>query len=108
MIQYSQAGNGSSIAVKGPSKGVVYAPADAGNRNCVPNRPCLWIKTDNGAKILIHVGIDTVSMNGEGFEAKVSQGDRVESTRRRYRNILILKVIAAGMGLDEYNNGHYH
>ena len=69
---------GQGIAVK-PSKGVVYAPADAEIAIAFPTGHAYGLKTDNGAEILIHVGIDTVSMNGEGFEAKVSQGDRVKA-----------------------------
>lgn len=69
---------GQGIAVK-PSKGVVYAPADAEIAIAFPTGHAYGLKTDNGAEILIHVGIDTVSMNGEGFEAKVSQGDRVRA-----------------------------
>ena len=69
---------GQGIAVK-PSKGVVYAPADAEIAIAFPTGHTYGLKTDNGAEILIHVGIDTVSLNGEGFEAKVSQGDRVRA-----------------------------
>ena len=69
---------GQGIAVK-PSKGVVYAPADAEIAIAFPTGHAYGLKTDNGAEILIHVGIDTFSLNGEGFEAKVSQGDRVRA-----------------------------
>ena len=69
---------GQGIAVK-PSKGVVYAPADAEIAIAFPTGHAYGLKTDNGAEILIHVGIDTVSLNGEGFEAKVSQGDSVRA-----------------------------
>ena len=69
---------GQGIAVK-PSKGVVYAPADAEIAIAFPTGHAYGLKTDNGAEILIHVGIDTVSLNGKGFEAKVSQGDRVRA-----------------------------
>ena len=69
---------GQGIAVK-PSKGVVYAPADAEIAISFPTGHAYGLKTDNCAEILIHVGIDTVSLNGEGFEAKVSQGDRVRA-----------------------------
>ncbi len=37
----------------------------------------LGLKTSNGAEILFHIGIDTVQLNGEGFETFVKQGDRV-------------------------------
>ena len=69
---------GQGIAVK-PSKGVVYAPADAEIAIAFPTGHAYGLKTDNGAEILIHVGIDTVSLNGKGFESKVSQGDRVRA-----------------------------
>lgn len=69
---------GQGIAVK-PSKGIVYAPADAEIAIAFPTGHAYGLKTYNGAEILIHVGIDTVSLNGEGFEAKVSQGDRVRA-----------------------------
>lgn len=69
---------GKGIAVK-PSKGIVYAPADAEIAIAFPTGHAYGLKTDKGAEILIHVGIDTVSLNGEGFEAKVAQGDRVKA-----------------------------
>lgn len=69
---------GKGIAVK-PSKGLVYAPADAEIAIAFPTGHAYGLKTDKGAEILIHVGIDTVSLNGEGFEAKVAQGDRVKA-----------------------------
>ena len=69
---------GQGIAVK-PTKGVVNAPADAEIAIAFPTGHAYGLKTDNGAEILIHVGIDTVSLHGEGFEAKVSQGDRVRA-----------------------------
>ena len=69
---------GKGIAVK-PSKGIVYSPADAEIAIAFPTGHAYGLKTDKGAEILIHVGIDTVSLNGEGFEAKVAQGDRVKA-----------------------------
>jgi glucose-specific phosphotransferase system IIA component len=37
------------------------------------------IAADNGAEVLIHVGIDTVKMNGEGFKGLVKNGDRIKT-----------------------------
>src|SRR2546429_10027796 len=37
----------------------------------------LAITTDEGVEVLVHIGVDTVSLNGKGFTARVSQGDRV-------------------------------
>ena len=75
---FSSGAMGQGIAVK-PSQDVVYAPADAEVTIVFPTGHAYGLRTTNGAEILIHVGIDTVSMNGEGFEAKVAQGDKVKA-----------------------------
>ncbi|WP_049511032.1 sucrose-specific PTS transporter subunit IIBC [Streptococcus pseudopneumoniae] len=75
---FSSGAMGQGIAVK-PSQGVVYAPADAEVSIAFPTGHAFGLKTTDGAEVLIHVGIDTVSMNGEGFEAKVAQGDKVKA-----------------------------
>ncbi|NMD83739.1 sucrose-specific PTS transporter subunit IIBC [Streptococcus sp. WB01_FAA12] len=75
---FSSGAMGQGIAVK-PSQGVVYAPSDAEVSIAFPTGHAFGLKTAKGAEILIHVGIDTVSMNGEGFEAKVAQGDKVKA-----------------------------
>ncbi|WP_195215393.1 sucrose-specific PTS transporter subunit IIBC [Streptococcus oralis] len=75
---FSSGAMGQGIAVK-PSQGVVYAPADAEVTIAFATGHAYGLKTENGAEILIHVGIDTVTMNGEGFEQKVAQGDKVKA-----------------------------
>ena len=75
---FSSGAMGQGIAVK-PSQGVVYAPADAEVSIAFPTGHAFGLKTTNGAEVLIHVGIDTVTMNGEGFEQKVAQGDKVKA-----------------------------
>jgi len=75
---FSSGAMGQGIAVK-PSQDVVYAPADAEVTIVFPTGHAYGLRTANGAEILIHVGIDTVTMNGEGFEAKVAQGDKVKA-----------------------------
>ena len=75
---FSSGAMGQGIAVK-PIQGVVYAPADAEVSIAFPTGHAFGLKTTNGAEVLIHVGIDTVTMNGEGFEAKVAQGDKVKA-----------------------------
>ena len=75
---FSSGAMGQGIAVK-PSQDVVYAPADAEVTIVFPTGHAYGLRTANGAEILIHVGIDTVTMNGEGFEQKVSQGDKVKA-----------------------------
>ena len=75
---FSSGAMGQGIAVK-PSQGVVYAPADSEVSIAFATGHAYGLKTANGAEILIHVGIDTVTMNGEGFEQKVAQGDKVKA-----------------------------
>jgi len=75
---FSSGAMGQGIAVK-PSQGVVYAPADAEVSIAFPTGHAFGLKTTDGAEVLIHVGIDTVTMNGEGFEVKVAQGDKVKA-----------------------------
>ena len=75
---FSSNAMGQGIAVK-PSEGVVYAPADAEVTIAFATGHAYGLKTTKGAEILIHVGIDTVSMNGDGFDQKVAQGDKVKA-----------------------------
>ena len=75
---FSSGAMGQGIAVK-PSQDVVYAPADAEVAIVFPTGHAYGLRTANGAEILIHVGIDTVSMNGEGFNQRVNQGDKVKA-----------------------------
>ena len=75
---FSSGAMGQGIAVK-PRQDVVYAPADAEVTIVFPTGHAYGLRTANGAEILIHVGIDTVSMNGEGFNHKVAQGDKVKA-----------------------------
>ena len=75
---FSSGAMGQGLAIK-PSEGVVYAPADAEVTIAFATGHAYGLKTSNGAEILIHVGIDTVAMNGEGFNHTVAQGDKVKA-----------------------------
>ncbi|GGE35836.1 sucrose-specific PTS transporter subunit IIBC [Streptococcus himalayensis] len=75
---FSSGAMGKGIAIK-PTEGVVYAPADAEVTIAFQTGHAYGLKTASGAEILIHVGIDTVSMNGEGFDQKVAQGATVKA-----------------------------
>lgn len=75
---FSSGAMGQGVAVK-PSEGVVYAPSDAEVTIAFATGHAYGLKTTKGAEILIHVGIDTVSMNGDGFDQKVAQGDKVKA-----------------------------
>lgn len=69
---------GDGIAID-PEDGVVVAPADGKISLVFETKHAVALKTDSGAEILIHVGIDSVKMNGEGFKAFVKSGDRVKA-----------------------------
>ena len=61
-----------------PEEGKVYAPASGVVSALFPTLHALGIETDDGVQILIHIGLDTVQLNVEGFEAMIKQGDRIE------------------------------
>ncbi|NMM63184.1 PTS transporter subunit EIIC [Clostridium sp. P21] len=56
----------------------VYAPVDGKIKVLFPSNHAIAIVTDDGLEVLVHVGIDTVQLNGEGFIAHVKQEDRVK------------------------------
>ena len=67
---------GKGIAIR-PTVGEVYAPANATVTLLFPTQHAIGLTTENGTEILIHVGMDTVQLNGEGFTSHVQQGDKV-------------------------------
>ncbi|UTE72622.1 glucose-specific PTS transporter subunit IIBC [Rossellomorea marisflavi] len=62
-----------------PEEGMIVSPVDGKIVNVFPTKHALGIESKGGREILIHVGIDTVKLQGEGFEALVKEGDQVEA-----------------------------
>lgn len=60
-----------------PSEGIIASPVDGKIINLFPTKHAIGILSDSGREILIHVGIDTVNLKGQGFETLVSENDRV-------------------------------
>ena len=65
-------------AVVTPSEPIVMSPADGVVSFVFDTKHALGIHTDSGLDIIVHVGIDTVKLNGKGFEVYVKGGDRVK------------------------------
>ncbi len=61
-----------------PEAGQVYAPCDCEVTFVFPTKHAIGLKTKSGLEVLIHVGLDTVSLDGEGFEVLVAEGDQVK------------------------------
>lgn len=61
-----------------PENGKVYAPFDGSIDAVFPTGHLVGMSDVNGTQILIHIGIDTVKLEGRGFDLKVAQGDKVK------------------------------
>lgn len=68
-------GDGAAVI---PSDGTIYSPVTGTVIIAYESKHAYGIKSDNGAEILIHIGLDTVNLKGEHFESFVKQGQRVE------------------------------
>lgn len=68
---------GKTLAIAS-SDGRVYAPMSATVKAIFPTKHAIGLELDNGVELLIHIGLDTVTMKGEGFDLKVEQGEHVE------------------------------
>lgn len=68
---------GDGIAIV-PAEGKLYAPCDAEVIMLFDTKHAIGLRTSNGAEILIHIGVNTVSMEGKGFTSFVKQGDKVK------------------------------
>lgn len=86
---FSQKMMGEGVVID-PSEGIVYAPCDGVVATIFKTNHAVAIAADNGAEVLIHVGIDTVKMNGEGFKGLVKNGDRVKAGDKLIEFDLIL------------------
>lgn len=75
---FSQGILGDGVALV-PEEGALYAPADGQVVMVIDSRHAVSMKADNGAEILLHVGLDTVRLEGKGFEPQVKAGDRVKA-----------------------------
>lgn len=75
---FSQKMMGDGYALE-PENGEVYAPVSGVVTSVFPTKHALGLLTDNGLEVLVHVGLDTVALNGAPFSAKVTDGQKVEA-----------------------------
>ncbi len=69
-------GDGAAVI---PSNGNVYSPVDGEIMDITDTKHALCITTDEGTELLLHIGIDTVKLKGEGFNLKIASGDKVKA-----------------------------
>lgn len=86
---------GQGIAIE-PTDGQVLSPVNGVVTSVFPTKHTIGVTSDDGVEILIHIGMDTVSLNGEGFESFVKQNDRVHKGDLMLR-VDLDKIKAAGL-----------
>lgn len=62
-----------------PSDGRFFSPADGAIKGVLESKHAYFIETDQGAELLVHIGLETVGLNGQGFTAYVKEGDQVKA-----------------------------
>ncbi len=73
---FSQKMMGDGIAIK-PNKGQVYSPVEGEVVQIPETKHAIGLRTGDGIEILIHIGLETVSLEGKGFTINISTGDKV-------------------------------
>lgn len=75
---FSSGAMGKGLAID-PEKGELIAPADGEITTIFPTGHAVGLTTKDGIEILMHIGMDTVELEGQGFETFVKQGDQVKA-----------------------------
>jgi len=81
---FSQKIVGDGFAIE-PSNGEVISPVDGTITSVLESKHAVGITADSGLELIVHFGIDTVHLKGEGFTLFVNQGDRVKAGQRIFK-----------------------
>lgn len=112
---FSSKAMGDGFAVE-PKKGEVYSPVEGTIEAVFPTMHAIGMKCSNGTEILIHVGVNTVELNGEGFESFISKGQKVkagqlllkfdiESIKTKVPSTDIIVILTSGESCEVLKNG---
>lgn len=74
---FSSKAMGEGFAIE-PLQNSIFSPIDGTVEFAFPTKHAVGLKANDGMEILIHVGVDTVSLNGEGFTLHVEQGQKIK------------------------------
>ena len=72
-------GDGAAVI---PENGNIFSPIDGEIIDITDSRHAFCITAEDGTELLLHVGIDTVNLKGEGFDVKISSGDKVKAGQK--------------------------
>lgn len=93
---FSQKMMGDGYAVE-PETGEVFAPITGTVMSIFPTKHAIYIKTDDDVEVLVHMGIDTVELDGAPFEVTVAEGDQV-TAGTKIANVDLGQLDSAGKG----------
>lgn len=91
---FSEKMMGDGVAIV-PSNHAVYSPIDGEVVTVFQTKHAITLRSNEGVEILIHMGLDTVNLKGEGFEIKVSDGEKI-SKGKLLANFEINKIKESG------------
>lgn len=88
-----------------PEKGEIVAPFDGTVKTIFPTKHAIGLESESGVEVLIHIGIDTVKLNGEGFESLINVDEK--SNTRSTINESEFSILEITRTKHRYTNDYY-